>query len=116
MENGIVLVYQQTKNIYMQQFHSYNKNNMGGFEHCGAAMEFIDQNNQRILREEQYKLLKMQESEIKAQQEFRELSKQEILDQQKYRKEQSQGAKFEKRLLIFNTIIAITALLVSIFK
>lgn len=52
--------------------------------------------------EEQYKSMQTQ--------------KVEILAQQKYRREQSQDAKIEKWLLIFNTIIAIAALLVSLFK
>ena len=47
---------------------------------------------------------------------FLQKQKAEIIAQQKYREEQRKGANFEKWLLIFNTIIAIAALLVSIFK
>lgn len=99
----------------MEEFHHYT-NNMGGLENFGPFIDEIDKRNKRILMEEEYDLLQKQKSDMIAQQKFRELSKQEIFAQQKYRKEQSQGAKFEKWLLIFNTIVAIAALLVSIFK
>lgn len=46
---------------------------------------------------------------------FLQIQKSEILAQQKYREEQRKGANFDKWLLIFNTIIAIASLLVSIF-
>lgn len=86
----------------MQNFNYYNKDNYGGFEHYGPFLELQDKENQRILMEEQYNFLQKQKAEIIA--------------QQKYREEQRKGANFEKWLLIFNTIIAIAALLVSIFK
>lgn len=78
------------------------KNNHGGLEYYGPYMEMIDKENQRVLIEEQYNFLQKQKAEI--------------LAQQKYREEQRKGANFEKRLLIFNTLFAIAALLVSIFK
>lgn len=52
--------------------------------------------------EEQYRMLQKQ--------------KEEMIAQQKYREEQRKGANFEKWLLIFNTAIAIAALLVSLLK
>nr|DAZ12301.1 MAG TPA: hypothetical protein [Caudoviricetes sp.] len=78
------------------------KNNYGGLECYGPYMEMRDKENQRALIEEQYNFLQKQKAEI--------------LAQQKYREEQRKGANFEKRLLIFNTLIAIASLLVSIFK
>lgn len=75
-----------------------------------------DEKNKRSLMEEQYNLLQIQKAEILAQQKYRELHRNEILAQQKYRKEQSQGTRFEKWFLIFNTIIAIAALFVSLLK
>lgn len=86
----------------MENFYHYNKNNHGGLEYYSPYMKMRDKENQRVLMEEQYNFLQKQKAEI--------------LAQQKYREEQRKGANLEKRLLIFNTLIAIAALLVSIFK
>ncbi|EGF54932.1 hypothetical protein SAMN05444376_3046 [Bacteroides clarus YIT 12056] len=90
----------------MNGFNSY-KSDLGfdigsGLSEQSTYIKKKDEQNNRILMEEQYKSMQTQ--------------KVEILAQQKYRREQSQDAKIEKRLLIFNTIIAIAALLVSLFK
>lgn len=66
--------------------------------------------------EEQYNLVQAQKAEIVTQQKYREFHLDEILAQQKYRREQSRGARFERWLLVFNTIISTTAFFVSIFK
>lgn len=101
----------------MNEFDSYKKYNFNlGFSEPADFLRMKDERNKRILMEEQYNLLQIQKAEILAQQKYRNLNRNEILAQQKYRKEQSQSAKFEKWLLIFNTLIAIAALLVSIFK
>lgn len=102
----------------MNEFDSY-KNDFeiaSGFSGNSDYMRFMDDKKRRTLMEEEYNFLQIQKSEILAQQKYRELHQKEILAQQKYREEQSKGAKFEKRLLIVNTVIAIAALLVSIFK
>lgn len=67
-----------------------------------GSSESFEAKNRKILMEEQYRMLQKQ--------------KEEMIAQQKYREEQRKGANFEKWLLIFNTAIAIAALLVSIFK
>ncbi len=104
----------------MEEFESYKKDigfEIGsGFLGNPDYMRKQDEKNKRILMEEQYNLVQTQKAEILAQQKYREFHRNEILAQQKYRKEQSQGAKLEKRLLILNTLIAIAALLVSLFK
>lgn len=102
----------------MDKFYSYKKNSDfdNGFYGNAEYMRMQDEKNKRILMEEQYNLVHAQKEEMLAQQRYREFHCNEIIAQQKYRKEQSQGAKFEKRLLILNTIIAVTALLVSLFK
>lgn len=101
----------------MNEFDSYKKYNFDpSFSEPADFLRIKDEKNKRILMEEQYNLLQIQKAEILAQQKYRELHRNEILAQQKYRKEQSRGARFEKWLLIFNTIIAIVALLTSIFK
>lgn len=74
------------------------KTTTGGFEHYGPFLELQDKENQRILMD------------------FLQKQKAEIMAQQKYREEQRKGAHFEKRLLILNTLIAIAALLISLFK
>lgn len=65
-------------------------------------MRMQDEKNKRILMEEQYNLFQMQ--------------KKEILAQQKHREEQHKDARLEKRLLIINTLIALAALFISLFK
>lgn len=88
----------------MERFESYKKDlgfEIGsGFSGNSEYMRIQDEKNKRILMEEQYTLVQAQKAEI--------------LAQQKYRKEQRKGANFEKRLLIFNTIITTFALLISI--
>lgn len=89
----------------MNEFDSY-KNDFGfeigsGFSGNSDYMKAQDEKKRRALMEEQYNFLQIQKSEI--------------LAQQKYREEQRKGANFDKWLLIFNTIIAIASLLVSIF-
>lgn len=102
----------------MSGFESYKKD-MGfeigsGFSGNSEYMRKQDEENKRILMEEQYNLLQIQKAEILAQQNYREFHCNEIIAQQKYREEQHKGAIFEKRLLIFNTIITTFALLISI--
>lgn len=87
-----------------------------GFSGNSDYKKLQDDKNKRILMEEQYSILQMQKKEILAQQKYREFHCNEILAQQKYREEQRKGANFEKWLLIFNTAIAVVALLVSLFK
>jgi hypothetical protein len=87
-----------------------------GFSGNSDYMKTQDEKKRRTLMEEQYNFLQIQKSEILAQQKYRELHQKEILAQQKYREEQRKGANLEKWLLIVNTVIAIAALLVSIFK
>ena len=102
----------------MERFESYKKDlgfELGsGFSGNSEYMRIQDEKNKRILMEEQYTLVQAQKAEILAQQKYREFHQKEILAQQKYRKEQRKGANFEKRLLIFNTIITTFALLISI--
>lgn len=90
----------------MQKFDSYNKDfgfEIGsGFSGQSDFMRKIDEKNNRVLMEDQYKFIQTQ--------------KEEIIAQQKYREEQRKGANFEKRLLIINTIIAAAALFVALFK
>lgn len=90
----------------MQKFDSYKKDfgfEIGsGFSGQSDFMRKIDEKNDRVLMEGQYKFLQIQ--------------KEEIVSQRKYREEQRKGANFEKRLLIINTIIAVAALLVALFK
>ncbi len=71
-----------------------------GFSGNSEYMKIKDEENKRILMEEQFNLVQTQKTEIFA--------------QQKYRREQIKDAKLSKRLLIFNTIITTFALIVSI--
>lgn len=105
--------------MYTDKFNSYNKNMVdvgSGFSGNTDYMRLQDEKNKRVLMEEQYNLVQAQKAEIVAQQKYREFHLNEILTQQKYRKEQSRGARFERWLLVFNTIIAIVGLVVSLFK
>lgn len=90
----------------MQKFDSYNKDfgfEIGsGFSGQSDFMRKKDEKNNRVLMEDQYKFLQIQ--------------KEEIITQRGYREEQRKGANFEKRLLIINTIIAVAALFVALFK
>lgn len=86
----------------MNEFDSYTNGFEIGSRLSGDYIRILDEKKRRIFMEEQYKFLQVQKAEI--------------LAQQKYREKQSKSANFEKRLLIFNTAIAIAALLVSLFK
>lgn len=102
----------------MKEFESYNEDlgfEIGsGFSGNSDWNRMKDERNKGVLMEEQYNLVQAQKAEILAQQKYREFHQKEILAQQKYREEQRKGAIFEKRLLIFNTIITTFALIVSI--
>lgn len=105
--------------MHTDKFNSYKKYMFdigSGFSGNTDYMRMQDEKNKRILMEEQYNLVQAQKAEIVAQQKYREFHLDEILAQQKYRREQSRGARFERWLLVFNTIIAMVGLLVSLFK
>lgn len=83
----------------MDNFNFYDSSS---YSQLPGSSESFEAKNRKILMEEQYRMLQKQ--------------KEEMIAQQKYREEQRKGANFEKWLLIFNTAIAIAALLVSLLK